>query len=96
MIDIAADADRYTTVFWTACVEAFVLDQPVVQGVRELLRTVRPGSVILAHDGGHILTPGYHRTNRARPMEALPHLFAGLAAMGLRAVSVPELLAAAE
>ena len=92
VIGVTADKDRYKTVFWTQCVERYVLGHEVEDGVKKLLRDVRPGSIILAHDGGHILTPGYAPISRAQTMRALPLLFAGLEALGLRGVSVPELV----
>ena len=58
-------------------------------------RALRAGAVAV-HDGGHILTKGYPRINRTLTMEALPHLLNGLSALGLRAVSIPELLALSE
>lgn len=87
-----AQTDRYRTVFWTQCVERFVHEHDVRHGVARLLTEVKPGSIILAHDSGHV--QGGHRPvlNRSRTMRALPLLLDGLEAQGLRAVDVATLL----
>ncbi|MBV8385288.1 MAG: polysaccharide deacetylase family protein [Acidimicrobiia bacterium] len=72
------------TVLWSACVERFIDHRSIAGGVSELLEDVRPGAIILAHDGG---VPGRQRT-----MTALPLLLAGLARSGYRITTVSELL----
>jgi chitooligosaccharide deacetylase len=92
-VRLAAVHDEYRTVFWDACVEHFVNHQPVAQGVERMLHHVRPGSVLLAHDGGTIAGTGRPALDRSRTMEALPLLLAGLKRKGLTVVDVPTLLA---
>src|SRR5437870_879961 len=85
VVGVLANANRYRTIFWDLTVEHFVDHAGVVDGVRELLEKVRPGSIILAHDGGI--------PNRARTVHALPLLLRGLYARGYRVVTVSQLLA---
>ena len=92
VVGVLADAHRYRTVFWDACVERFVNHVPVEEGVKQLLAKIRPGSIVLAHDGGTVTGSGRPPLSRVRTMEALPMILAGLAAMGLEVVDVPELL----
>jgi peptidoglycan/xylan/chitin deacetylase (PgdA/CDA1 family) len=51
--------------------------------VNRVLSTVRPGSIILLHDGP---------AGRAQTLAALPYILAGLKARGLTPVSMPQLL----
>ena len=93
VVGIFAEAARYRTVFWTMCVEAFCDHQDVATGVRQMLAKVRPGDIILAHDGGHVIgVPGRPHLSRQRTMEALPMLFAGLAERGYRIIDIPRLV----
>ena len=55
--------------------------------MQDLLARVRPGSIILAHDGGI--------PNRGRTMLALPMVLDGLQARGYRMVDVSQLLRSA-
>jgi peptidoglycan-N-acetylglucosamine deacetylase len=91
-VGVLAEANRFRTVFWEFCVERFVNHQPVADGVDEILDKVRPGSIILAHDGGRIVGSGRPALSRRRTMEAVPLLLDGLARKGLRVVDVPTLL----
>jgi peptidoglycan/xylan/chitin deacetylase (PgdA/CDA1 family) len=91
-VAVLADADRYRTIFWDQCVERWVDPLGVRRGVSELLDRVRPGSIIVAHDGGHVVAPHHPHLNRSKTMEALPLLLAGLHRKGLRVVDVPTLL----
>lgn len=92
-VGILADAARYKTVFWGLCVEAFVNHQDIGLGVNTMLDRVRPGEIILAHDGGHVVgVPDRPVLSRERTMESLPLLFSGLAKRGYRVVDVPTLL----
>ena len=94
VVGVFADADRYHTVFWDHCLEHHVDHAPTIEdGVRALLRKVRPGSIILAHDGGHIAAPNRPVIDRTRTMEALPVLLRGLHRLGYRMTDVPGLLA---
>ncbi len=89
-----ADADRYRTIFWSVCVERFVDHLGVRPGVERVLANVRRGTVVLAHDGGHIAAPGRPVTDRTETIEALPLLLEGIRRAGLRPVDVETLLAA--
>lgn len=71
------------TVLWRGCVEHFVNHQPVAVGVSRMLDGVRPGAILLAHDGGI--------PDRSRTMQALPLLLDGLKARGYRVVTVSDL-----
>jgi peptidoglycan/xylan/chitin deacetylase (PgdA/CDA1 family) len=87
-VGVIADAHRYRTIFWDLCVEHFVDHAPeMFMSVQDLLARVRPGSIILAHDGGI--------PNRTRTMVALPMVLDGLRARGYRIVDVTQLLKAA-
>lgn len=96
VVGVLADIDRYRTVFWDACVEAFVDHRPVAEGVSKLLERVGPGSIILAHDGGTVVGSGRTPLSRARTMQALPLLLDGLHRKGLEVVDVPTLLSRAK
>ena len=85
VVGVLANAHRYRTIFWDLTVEHFVDHAGAVEGIQELLEKVRPGSIILAHDGGI--------PNRSRTVHALPLLLRGLRARGYRVVSVSQLLA---
>ena len=58
----------------------------LIAGTDTLLSRVRPGTIILAHDGGI--------PDRTRTMQSLPQLLDGLTGSGYRIVSVSELEAA--
>ena len=86
-VGVIADADEYRTVFWELTLERFVNHSPDTDtAVRALLARIRPGTIILAHDGG---TP-----DRSRTLAALPVLLDGLDRLGYRGVSVHDLLKA--
>jgi hypothetical protein len=89
---VIADDDRYQTVFWDVCVEHHLHGRSVEDGVASALAAVQQGSVIVAHDGGHILAPGHPVLDRSRTMEALPLLLGGLRTAGFTVVDVPTLL----
>lgn len=91
-VGVIADTEKYRTVFWDLCVEHFVDHQPVDAGVDVMLRRARPGSIILAHDGGHIEALGHPVINRERTMDALPKLLEGLRKRRLEIVDVSKLL----
>ncbi|MGI9034021.1 MAG: polysaccharide deacetylase family protein [Acidimicrobiales bacterium] len=87
-VGVLADASQYRTVFWNLTVERFVDHADgVAGGVARMLTRVRPGTIILAHDGG---VP-----DRSRTLAALPLLLGGLASRGYRVVDVDTLLRAA-
>src|SRR3954469_13772632 len=81
----ASAAQGLRTVFWGACVEHYVNHNDVAAGTRNLLAKVRPGMIILAHDGGI--------PDRTRTMQSLPMLLDELRRQGYRVVTVSELLA---
>jgi peptidoglycan-N-acetylglucosamine deacetylase len=91
-VGVLADADLYQTVFWTVCLERFVNHQSIADGVAEMMTHVKPGSIILAHDGGTIEAPRRHRNDRSKTMQALPVLLDALHKRGLRGVGIPELI----
>lgn len=61
--------------------------RPAAQLVKTVLAQVRPGSIILLHDGGG---------DRSQSLLALPAIVSTLKARGYRFLSVPELLALRE
>ncbi len=83
-VEQIAARGHYRTVLWSLALEHYVNHQGVERGVRSLLAQVRPGAIILAHDGGVL--------DRTRTIEALPLLLQGLRARGYRMVSVGQLL----
>ena len=59
--------------------------------VRETLKTLGPGSIILLHDGGRAYPP--QRVDRSPTVKALPAILEGAAKAGFTFVSLEELLA---
>ncbi len=55
---------------------------------RQVLSTVRPGSIILLHDGDE----NRHETSRAATVEALPQIIEELQSQGYHFVTIPQLL----
>lgn len=78
----AARAAGEQVVLWHVALEHADAATPG-EMARRALRLVRPGDIILAHDG---------RLDRRRTLAALTPLLRGLAARGLRVVPVSELL----
>ncbi len=71
-----------TTIFWN--VDPADWSRPgTMEIVRRVLAQVRPGSIILMHDGP---------VGREQTAAALPYILAGLRARGLTPVSLPQLL----
>ena len=96
-VGVLADAERYKTIFWGMCVEAFVDHQDIGAGVNTMLDRMRPGEIILAHDGGRVVgIPDRPILSRERTMQALPLLLSGLKQRGYRVVDVPTLLSLTE
>jgi len=88
-IRVVAEAEGYRTVWWDVAVEHYVNHTAqTAEGVEAVLGRIRPGSIVLAHDGG---VP-----DRTRTLRALPLLLDGLKARGYRVVSVGTLLAATQ
>jgi len=65
------------------------LDTPGI--VRETLKALGPGSIILLHDGGRVYPP--QRVDRSPTVKALPAILEGAAKAGFTFVSLDELLA---
>jgi peptidoglycan/xylan/chitin deacetylase (PgdA/CDA1 family) len=83
---MVAREEGYLTILWT--VSADHHDAPTPQAMAErVLRGVKPGSIILAHDGTF--------PSRINDVEATPLIIEELQKRGYRFVTVPELLAAA-
>jgi peptidoglycan/xylan/chitin deacetylase (PgdA/CDA1 family) len=59
--------------------------------VRETLKTLGPGSIILLHDGGRAYPP--ERVDRSATVKALPAILEGAVKAGFTFVSLEELLA---
>jgi len=91
-VGAVATAEHYRTIFWDLCLEHFVRADGVVRGTDALLSRLRPGSVILAHDGGHVEAPGRPYLDRSPTIGALPLLLEGIAARGFRVVDLPTML----
>ena len=87
----AAKHQGYRTVFWSECVESHLHHHRVGHGVAALTRSVRPGSIILAHDGGTIVTQDHH-LNRDRTLQALPMILEHLTRKGFAIAGLPTLL----
>lgn len=92
VVAVFADAERYRTIFWNLAVEHYVLHAPIHVAAWRILARVRPGDIVLAHDGGQGGGPGSRVINRSRTVEALPLLLEGLADHGLEVVDIPTLL----
>jgi peptidoglycan/xylan/chitin deacetylase (PgdA/CDA1 family) len=87
-----AAAEGYETYLWHVCLEHFVHQSGVEEGVRELLEAVKPGTIILAHDGGHIEAPGHPTLRRDSTIAALPLLLEGLRRRHYRAATLTTVL----
>jgi peptidoglycan/xylan/chitin deacetylase (PgdA/CDA1 family) len=84
---LAADRLGYDVVLWSKAMrEKLFHDDPAGQA-RDIVDSVRPGSILLAHDEGD--------ERRLVTIRGLAAMFAGLRARGFRMVTVPELIASA-
>lgn len=93
IVGVFADDRHYRTVFWSLALEHFIIGHPIEAGVRAMLALVRPGDILLAHDGGHVMgVPNRAVLSRQRSMDAIPLLLDGLEQMGYRVLDVPHLL----
>jgi peptidoglycan-N-acetylglucosamine deacetylase len=92
VVGVIADANRYTTVFWDVCVERFIDHDSAGGGIEGLLRRVGPGSIVLAHDGGHVEAPGKPFLDRSPTLQALPPLLRRLQREGYKFVDLPTLI----
>jgi len=86
--DIFLELERlgYRMILWSVTLEHHSAKTPQAMAER-VLRKIRPGMIILAHDGEPC-----HPISRSKTMEALPLLVDGLQKKGYRLVTVPELL----
>ena len=78
----------YRMVLWDFCLEHYIHRYGIRLGVERLVGAVRPGSIILAHDGGI--------PDRTKTLKTLPMLLAGLQQRGFKMVDVTQLLKAAD
>lgn len=76
----------YRMILWTLALEHHSAKTPEAMARRAIDR-VRPGMIILAHDGEPC-----HRVDRSKTLMALPKLVDGLQRKGYRFVTIPELL----
>jgi len=86
--DTFVEAERlgYRMILWSAALEHRTAKTPEAMAQR-ILRHIRPGMIILAHDGEPC-----RPIDRSKTMKALPILVDGLLERGYRFVTVPELL----
>ena len=78
---------------WTVSVEDWRADQDGEKVARLVLERVRPGDIVLLHDGIRTHQRSLTRcTDRALVADAVRRLVPGLAARGLRVASLPALL----
>ena len=82
--EISRIADRLgeATIGWHGTLDQFIGRDPV-GGVAQMLREVRPGAILLAHDG---------QRNLERAVAGLPELLDGLNRLCLRPTTVAELM----
>jgi peptidoglycan/xylan/chitin deacetylase (PgdA/CDA1 family) len=76
----------YRMILWSVALEHHSAKTPEAMAQR-IVEKIRPGMIILAHDGEPC-----HPVNREKTMEALPILVKRLQGRGYRFVSIPELL----
>jgi peptidoglycan/xylan/chitin deacetylase (PgdA/CDA1 family) len=82
----AARAKRLTMVAWSLHSRDTFFPDPARVAAR-VLRRIRPGDIVVLHDGHDV--PGRHRTDCAR---AVPLILTGLRERGLDCVTISELL----
>lgn len=80
---LQAQREHELMVAWTLTIERALDGRSPVHAVDWMLRRLRPGAIILAHDG---------RLDRSRTLIALPLLLSALRRRGYRVVSVSALL----
>jgi peptidoglycan-N-acetylglucosamine deacetylase len=75
---------HYAVMMWSGESGDAERRSPQVPGlVKNVIKSSKPGAIILMHDGGG---------NRAKTVKALPQMIADLKAQGYRFVTIPELL----
>ncbi|HWS34948.1 MAG TPA: polysaccharide deacetylase family protein [Actinoplanes sp.] len=82
---LAADRFGYDIVLWSHLMRERHFESDPAGQVRDIVDTVRPGSIILAHDVG--------KPHRLVALRGLAAMFAGLKARGFRFATVSELVA---
>ena len=70
------------TVLWTIDTGDYLASRPSIMA-RQVLTQVKPGAIVLMHDGGG---------NRSTTTDALPSILRGLKRRGYKLVTVPQLL----
>ncbi len=88
----AAVSTGQRTAFWTHCIERFLWQRSVEDAVDAMLSTVRPGDVLLLHDGGTIADTALPGFDRSRTVAALPLILEGLRSRGLAATDLDTLV----
>ncbi|MCE5197582.1 MAG: polysaccharide deacetylase family protein [Armatimonadota bacterium] len=78
-----AEDEGYRTILWTVCADHHDAPTPQAMAIR-VLHHMRPGGIILAHDGTF--------SSRWKDVEATPLIINELKEQGYRFVTVPELL----
>jgi peptidoglycan/xylan/chitin deacetylase (PgdA/CDA1 family) len=81
---LAADSMGYNVVLWSHQMREKTFRKDTKGQVRDIVDTVGPGSIVLAHDVG--------ATRRLVALRGLGEMFAGLKARGFRFVTVSELM----
>lgn len=81
------------TAYWSVCLEAALRDGPASAGA-ETCRRLRPGAVLLAHDGGRVTGPNPQDIDRSGTVESLPLVLERLSRKGIRGVPLQDLLRA--
>jgi chitooligosaccharide deacetylase len=84
----AAGERRLRAVFWTVCLEAHLHAGPA-RAVRSMGGALRPGAIVLCHDGGHLDGPNPQSVDRSGTVAALPALLERVRALRLRPVTLP-------
>jgi len=79
VVDLA-DAAGMRVVQWSVDPHDYRADATAAEIAGSVLGAVRPGSIVLLHDGGG---------NRSATIRALPRIIRGIRAMGLRLVAIP-------
>ncbi|MEH1835058.1 MAG: polysaccharide deacetylase family protein [Nostoc sp.] len=79
-----AKNQKYAVMMWSEeSGDAERRSPQVPMQVENVLKYVKPGAIVLMHDGGG---------NRSKSVKALPKIIAGLKAQGYRFVTIPQLL----
>lgn len=79
--------------FWGTCLEANLSHHPVREAATITAGRCQPGTIILAHDGGHLDGPNPQSIDRSPTVEALPGLIRQVRARGLDFTTLPVLRA---